>query len=402
MNVVRKLLRRYGWLVGVIAITLAWSFLLIGDTVPTLRGPAGLRWPYQPAASPRRAVILGIVFLVYVVVALWLLRSISRRNSQQGRLWVCAIIGWALVGTPLIQCAIIYLRPPNVLRELFDRTASLHSGGYFSAVVGVEDINAYLRRFPTLMPDFPIHPKRHPPGIPLVFWLTRQAFSMVPGSSHQAAAILRRLQCDNLWLQYLSDPQVASAWISVVLPGLAGLVVLPLYRLGRHMMDKQVALIAALVYPLIPSVGLFATMWDQFIPLFTTLGSLGLIKGLDQRRLVLLVGAGVAMSMGTFLSLGTVTGLAVLGLYALFWHVSQRPFDVGRMVLDGAAFAAGLASVWLIYRLLWGVSVLEVWRVAMSFHFGMKNTYLPTLFHLYDFLVFLGIPLVYLLVKEVW
>jgi hypothetical protein len=402
MNGVLKFLRRYGWLVGVAAITLAWSLLLIGDAVPTLRGPAGRRWPYEPATSSARATTVGFIFLVYLVGAIWLMRRAAPQDADSNYLWVRAAIVWAVLGTPLIQCAVIYLRHSDVLRELFDRTVSLHSGGYFSAVVSVESINEYLRRFPTLMPDFPIHPKRHPPGIPLAFWLARQAFSLIPGLSRPAAAVLRRFQCDNLWLQSLSDPQVASAWISIVLPGLAGLVVLPLYRLGRHFMDKGLALIAVLAYPLIPSVSLFATMWDQFIPLFTTLALLALVKGLEQRRLFLLAGAGLAMSIGTFFSLGMVMGLAVLGLYGLFWHVSQRPVDARRMVLDGVAFAAGLVSVWLVYWFFWGVTVLDIWQVAMSFHFRMKETYLPGLFHLYDFLVFLGIPLVFLLTGGVW
>jgi hypothetical protein len=402
MNGVLKFLRRYGWLVGVVAITLAWSLLLIGDAVPTLRGPAGRRWPYEPAMSSARATTVGFVFLVYLVGAIWLMRRAARQDADSNYLWVRAAIVWAVLGTASIQCAVIYLRHSDVLRELFDRTVSLHSGGYFSAVVSVESINEYLRRFPTLMPDFPIHPKRHPPGIPLAFWLARQAFSLIPSLSRPAAAVLRRFQCDNLWLQSLSDPQVASAWVSIVLPGLAGLVVLPLYRLGRHFMEKRLALTAVLVYPLIPSVSLFATMWDQLIPLFTTLALLALVKGLEQRRLVLVAGAGVAMSVGTFFSLGMVMGLAVLGLYALFCHISQRPVDAQRVVLDGVVFAAGLASVWLVYWLFWEVTVLDIWQVAMSFHFDMKDTYLPGLFHLYDFLVFLGIPLVFLLVRGVW
>jgi hypothetical protein len=401
MNTTYRFLRRYGWLAGVIAITLAWSLLLVGDTVPSLRGPAGRRWSYEPATSSMRIIVVGLLFFVYLIVAIWLLRETPRQINNRNRLWIYLVIGWAFVGTPLIQCAVIYLRHPDILRELFDRTASLNSGGYFSAVVGVENIHDYLRRFPALMPDFPIHPKRHPPGIPLTFWLTRQAFSTMPGLAHRAALILKRFQCDNLWLQYLSDPQVASAWVSMALPGLTALTLLPLYQLARHLLDRQRALFVVLLYPLIPSVSLFATMWDQFIPLFTTLGLLGLIRGMEERRLVVLVGAGVAISVGTFFSLGTVTGLAVLGLYGLFWHVAQRPFDPRRMILDSVAFAAGLASVWLIYWLFWGVTLVEIWRVAMTFHFNMKDTYLPSVFHLYDFLVFLGIPLIYPLIRTV-
>jgi len=396
-------LRRYTWLIGPVAATLAWSLLLVADTVPALRGPLEWRWPYELASDPGRIATSGLALVVYLVVAFWLLRQAVTRADDRRRRWAWAVVAWALIGTPLIQVAVVYLRHPNVLRELFDRTVSLHSGGYFSAVVEVEDINEYLHRFPALMPDFPIHPKRHPPGIPLMFWLARQVFALMPGLARQIALPLRGFQCDNLWLQYLSDPQIASAWVSMALPGLAGLTVLPLYRLGRYVLDQKLALVAVVLYPLTMSVGLFATMWDQFIPLFTTLGLLWFIRGLEERRLTLILAAGLAISIGTFFNLGVIIGLAILGLYSLFWHAFHRPLDLKRIALEGAAFAAGLAGVWAIYWLFWGVTVLDIWQVAMSFHLKMGRSYwLWVFYHLYDFLSFLGIPLVYLLAVGLW
>ena len=403
MNSTTRTLRHYAWLIGLIAVTLTWSLLLIADTVPALRGPLEWRWPYEWVSDLGRVVTSGLAFVVYLAVAFLLVRRAGTRSDNQRHYWAGAVVVWALIGTPLIQVAIIYLRHPNVLRELFDRTVSLHSGGYFSAVVEVEDINEYLRHFPALMPDFPIHPKRHPPGIPLMFWLARQTFALVPDLARQIALPLRGFQCDNMWLQYLNDPQVASAWASMALPGLAGLTVLPLYRLGRYVLDQKLALIAVVMYPLTLSVGLFATMWDQFIPLFTTLGLLWFVRGLEERRLTLILAAGLAISLGTFFNLGVIIGLAILGLYGLFWHAVHRPLDLKRLALEGITFAAGLAGVWVIYWLFWGITVLDVWRVAMSFHLKMDRSYwLWVFYHLYDFLIFLGIPLIWLLAVELW
>lgn len=403
MNSTIRTLRHYAWLIGLIAVTLTWSLLLIADTVPALRGPLEWRWPYEWVSDLGRVATSGLAFVVYLAVAFLLVRQAGTRSDDQRHYWAGAVVVWALIGTPLIQVAIIYLRHPNVLRELFDRTVSLHSGGYFSAVVEVEDINEYLRHFPALMPDFPIHPKRHPPGIPLMFWLARQTFALVPDLARQIALPLRGFQCDNMWLQYLNDPQVASAWASMALPGLAGLTVLPLYRLGRYVLDQKLALIAVVMYPLTLSVGLFATMWDQFIPLFTTLGLLWFVRGLEERRLTLILAAGLAISLGTFFNLGVIIGLAILGLYGLFWHAVHRPLDLKRLALEGITFAAGLAGVWVIYWLFWGVTVLDVWRVAMSFHLKMDRSYwLWVFYHLYDFLIFLGIPLIWLLAVELW
>ena len=403
MNSTIRTLRHYAWLIGLIAVTLIWSLLLIADTVPALRGPLEWRWPYEWVSDPGRVATSGLAFVVYLAVAFLLVRRAGTRSDDQRHYWAGAVVVWALIGTPLIQVAIIYLRHPNVLRELFDRTVSLHSGGYFSAVVEVEDINEYLRHFPALMSDFPIHPKRHPPGIPLMFWLARQTFALAPDLARQIALPLRGFQCDNMWLQYLNDSQVASAWASMALPGLAGLTVLPLYRLGRYVLDQKSALIAVVMYPLTLSVGLFATMWDQFIPLFTTLGILWFVRGLGERRLTLILAAGLAISLGTFFNLGVIIGLAILGLYGLFWHAVHRPLDLKRLALEGITFVAGLAGVWVIYWLFWGVTVLDVWRVAMSFHLKMDRSYwLWVFYHLYDFLIFLGIPLIWLLAVGLW
>ncbi len=404
MKPIIRTLRCYACLIGLVAVTLAWSLLLVADTVPALRGPSEWRWPYELASDPGRIATSGLALVVYLVVAFWLLKeAAAHRVDDQRSRWAWTVIVWALIGTPLIQVAVIYLRHPDILRELFDRTVSLHSGGYFSAVVEVEDVSEYLRHFPALMPDFPIHPKRHPPGIPLMFWLTRQIFALVPHLARRVALPLRGFQCDNMWLQYLSDPQVASAWASMALPGLAGLIVLPFYRLSRYVVNQKLALVAVVLYPLIPSVGLFATMWDQFILLFTTLGLLWFIRGLEERRLTLLLVSGMAVSLGSFFSLGVVVGLAILGLYGLFWHIFHRPFDLKRIALEGTAFATGLASIWVVYWLFWGVTVLDIWQVAMSFHLKMDRSYWSWLFHhLYDFLIFLGIPLVYLLAVGLW
>lgn len=399
MSVFLRLVRRYVGLIGVAVVTVGWSVLLVSDGMPGLRGPLQWRWPYEAASAPLRVIACGLVVVLYLVLALYLLRQAEMCEDERGRRGRYAgVVIWAFVGVPLIQLVVIYLRHPDVLRELFDRTASLHSGGYFSAIVEVEDINAYLRRFPELMPTFPIHPKRHPPGIPLMFWLARQAFALAPGLAHRAALPLRGFQCDNLWLQYLSDPQIASAWVSIILPVLAGLTVWPLYRLGRYLLDERRAAFAVIFYPLIPSVGLFATMWDQFIPLLTTLALLWFMRGLEERRLGLLLAAGLAISLGTFFNLGVVVSLAVLGSYAVFWHIARRPFDWGRILLEGGAFVIGLSGVWVIYWLFWGVTLLDIWQVAMSFHLKMDRSYwIWVFYHLYDFLVFLGIPLAVLL-----
>jgi hypothetical protein len=105
--------------------------------------------------------------------------------------------------------------------------------------------------------------------------------------------------------------------------------------------------------------------------------------------------AGVLLSLASFLSLGLLASLALLGLYTLVLllrGVIRLEIGLGKL---GALFLLGLTSVWLLYWSLTGGNPLDVWRGGLSTHMGLDRPYGRwVFFNLVDFLPFAGLALV--------
>ena len=153
---------------------------------------------------------------IYLAGAAWLIkRAPSRRTT------VLVVLG-AAVMTPLLQFALLYMDHPDVKAPLFYRTVSASSGGYFNVGAVVTDIPDYLRHFVERMPTYPIHPQRHPPGLPWLFAVSRQLFEQSPDLTRSLNAVLRAYQCQNIDLMNLPDSAIASATAQMIVPVLLG------------------------------------------------------------------------------------------------------------------------------------------------------------------------------------
>ena len=57
-------------------------------------------------------------------------------------------------------------------------------------------------------------------------------------------------------------------------------------------------------------------------------------------------------------------------------------------------FLVGLSAIWIILWLFYGLDPVDLWTTATGTHLALNRNYITWLFfHLYDFFVFLGIPL---------
>jgi hypothetical protein len=180
-----------------------------------------------------------------------------------------------------------------------------------------------------------------------------------------------------------------------MVPLLLGLVVWPLYSLGRRLYDENTARRAALLWPLIPSIALWATRWDQLFALFTVTAFLLLLYGLHHRRWRGLFFSGLVVSLGLFFNFSNIAIGMLLALYALFWLMVQRPRPALRwLVIAAACWLSGAATISLALYGLYRFDPAAAWRTAMGLHLGLDRSYVTWLFfHPYDFLIFLGIPL---------
>ena len=302
----------------------------------------------------------------------------------------------------LIQVTLLYVTTP-VIQQLFFRTASAGANGVFSVGSTISDPHAFLRHYPELMPSFPVHPQRYPPGLMMLFYSVGQFFEQIPMWRDPIAYELRLLQCTDWDLMRMNNGAMSSAVLQMALPLLGSLVVFPLYHVGRLTANRATAVWGVLVYPMVPAFALWIGVWDQFYPLITATAWLCLAAGLINGRRSLLFLGGVVLSFGTFLSFGLIGILAPLGLWAIFYLLTNGDWRTGafwqQAMIDGALFFAGVVSLWGLYQAVYGVSFFDVWNTAMSYHFSIEYNYWKWVFyHSYDFLLFLGIPLAVLFV----
>ncbi|MEM7111418.1 MAG: hypothetical protein AAF614_03240 [Chloroflexota bacterium] len=387
---------------GIGAVTIILTLLIALNWFPALRGPDDWRWTYAIPGKPWRILLPAVVLLIYVAVILVWLRRFDQANGINGRF--LPFLLFIFLTTPLIQLALLSANSPNVWQQLFYRTVSAGSSGVFSVGSTINSGSDFLASYPSLMPTFPVHPQRYPPGLPLLFYLNRTLWTWFPNLSHTIAQPLRLTQCLDFNLMRLPNETIATAVLQMSLPLINSLIVFPLYGLARRSIGHPAARWTVALYPIIPSFALWAGRWDQFYPLLTVLAGYLFYRGLTEEKRTFLFLAGLVLSFASFFSFGNIAILAPLGLWVLLWLFARpempsfRKDGISRAIIDGLIFAFGLASLWIIYQLRFGLGLREIWQVSMSFHLGLERSYWTWLgYHLYDFGLFLGIPLALLL-----
>lgn len=371
------------------SLTIIYLIGLSFNLSPWLRGPEEWRWSYVIPGSLERLWLPALLLAGYLLLVLWW----QRRPLDSVRTVLGLLIASSM--TVVIQLGLLYLEHEDVRSQLFYRTVSELSGGFFNVGAVVTDNAEFLGNFPEQMPGFPVHPQRHPPGLPLLFALTRQFFDRQPELAVKVSRILRPYQCHNLALMNLPNSAIASATIQMLLPLWLALMVWPLYYFGSLIYDAETGLRAALLWPVVPSVALWATRWNHFYALFTLLAFISLHIGLSRRRLSAFLICGLVVSLATFLSFGNLALVGFLAIYALIWFMTQTELPIFPWLLLGLALLLfGLVFPWIAVWLIFDFDAIATLQNGLATHLDLRRSYTTWLFyHLYDFFVFLGIPL---------
>lgn len=377
---------------GLTAVTLLFIWAIATNLHPALRGPDEWRWVYAIPGEPARHLLSVLVVALYGGLALWWGGKLV--NNTPTHRWVVGFLLFCFLSVPVIQVGLLAAESPDVVEQLYFRTVSPGSSGFFSVGSIIDDPLEFLARYPDLMPTFPVHPQRYPPGIPLLFYASRAPLA-VGGVGETIGAYLRPYQCTDLTLMRIANPVMGTAVLQMLLPLFSALVVFPLFGLARRTLGWETAVWTVALYPLIPSFALWAGRWDQFFPLLTVTAWYLLVVGLTERRPLVLFLSGIVLGLAVLLSFGLLIMLVPMGIWALLWLAAHRSEWERRQVIGwGLWFAAGLGLVWAVYELLPGPGLLAVWRVSMGFHLGLARSYWLWLsYHLYDFGIFLGLPL---------
>jgi len=378
---------------GIVGLAVFVIFGIAFNATPYLRGPDSWRWAYAIPGVPRRHLVPIAITVIYGVAMSSAFRRVTRSGGRLRATWW--FLATVAISVPVIQAALMFADSPNVLRPLFYRTISPGGSGVFTVGSWIQDPLAFLKTYPARMPTFPVHPQRYPPGLVMLFYFARQVLELVPSVAESLGLAVRSYQCHNLELMQLSNTTLATAFLQMALPAVSGLVVFPLYGLAREIGNRRVALLAVALYPLVPSFALWSARWDQFYPVLACTIWYMFYVGLNHNRRCLLGAAGLLLSLSTMLSFGLASLLMPLGVTGLFWALHQpERRRWSRLALDVCMFAAGLALPWVLYQLVVGNGFIDIWRISMFYHLGLARGYWVWLgYHLYDFLLFLGLPI---------
>ena len=168
-SVKRKLI-----MVSILLTTAVFLLLFASNQFPSLRGPDEWRWPYAISGEPVRQLLPIAVLLVYGFLFYgWGKRLV--RGGQDARVPVFFLIALWLA-TAVIQFALLWPDQNGIIQPLFFRTISAGASGVFTVGSRIESVADYLRQYPELMPFFPVHAQRDPPGLPLISYAVQQIF----------------------------------------------------------------------------------------------------------------------------------------------------------------------------------------------------------------------------------
>ncbi len=371
--------------------------LIVSDVWPGLRGPAPgtseWHWFYQPRPWARWLPAGGVAAATVAFAVWWW--------PQPGRArWPVVVLVLLSLG---LQLAILYADRPNIGGELVDRTLSKATNGYVATAGEIDDLNAALRDYPALMTVFDNeHARTHPPGLIVAHWTTDRLLAGMPALTAALAAPVRFWRCTDLWI--MARPLSTSAglllwsWVPVLA---AALTVWPGYAIGRRWYGEQGGRLAALLTAAIPALLIFSPSPDQLFALLSLVSLWLLLVGLEERRPVATLGAGLVVSLMSFLSLGNAVWFALLGAYVgvtLIWPQSgatafwrQRGWWQAPALL-----AAGAAALWLIYWAGWGVAPWSVAQVGLDQHSTLVTSLRRyewwLVYNPLDFALFVGLP----------
>ena len=383
------------WLVLSICV-IAYALGLALDITPYLRGPDEWRWPRVSTTHWDQVWPVPIATAAIAGFVMVIGRRLER--SPHPRRLIGVSLGLVILAAPVVQLLALRAEHSNPLDVLFDRSVDEGANGYFTVGYQITDVGDFLRSYPALMPTFPVHPQVHPPGIPLIYWLTRLALQRLPFIAQALSSLFRPLECNNLDLMLLSDEQMASALTGMLLPTLANMITIAcIFRLAQMRFGLRAGLYAAALWTVVPSAVLFAGNWSQVYPLLACLAWLAVDAGLARRNIGLLFLAGLMTSLATFLELGTAALGLFLTLYILARYVIDRRNPLSDWRFLSAALIAALAGVslvWLTYQIVYEVSLGQIIATMLPIHTGYEFDRLVwTLNHHYEFMVFLGLAI---------
>lgn len=312
--------------------------------------------------------IIYFFFALLFVVFVYLCVKKNLVKSQWLFLALALIFGYSLI-------IILFSIYPEGLGRLIRIVSDKQAFSFYLDSLSVTHLNQFLKNYIQGLPALSVHSQVHPPGgISLCY--------------------LIRLLGDKINL----NPALL---VGLIVPFLGILTIFPLYFLTKELFSVYAAKTAVIFYLLVPAALFFVPELDQMYPLFFISVIALYLLGMRRDKAIYFLLGGFILAIGFFFSfLFIVVPLCLLIIWLLFYRQRDKAvasfFQIKKFLKYNLFFLFGFLIFWLIYQIAFGYNIYDLYQAAMLYHgnFLAVRTYSIWVFmNLYDFFLFLGIPL---------
>lgn len=321
----------------------------------------------------------------------------------------------------LFNIAICYLSPAGFY-NLILTIISPWATSYFNVAVEIKDISFWLNSFHTFIKYAPLHARVHPPGNILFFWWIIHIFNSLPTLTDSLLSMVKSTTLDPLPVfsiigntfrhSFSNAEKAASVFLSLFLPFLKCVVILPMYYLGKLIYDKKTSLIAVCFYAAIPALNLFTPGMDQTYTLVSVLSFYLFCFSIKKNNIWFALLSGLVLSIGIMLSFCFLVILGLIICYGLIWLWINKT-HLNYILKSFSVLFVALTALPLLFYLLYDFNIINFFvsinvfsenaRLDIVGSEVARRTYWKwLLYNPLDFFMFTGIPISMLSFRSIY
>ncbi len=295
---------------------------------------------------------------------------------------------------------------------------------YFNVAVEIRDIGYWLSNFHTFIfvEYAPLHARVHPPGNILFFWWINHIFNSLPTLTNSLLDIVKNTTLDplpvfsiivNTFRHSFSNAEKAAAlFLSLFLPFLKCIAIIPMYYLGKLIYDRKISLIAVCFYAAIPALNLFTPGMDQTYTLVSVLSFYLFCLSVKKNNIWFALLSGLVLSIGIMLSFCFLVILGLIICYGLIWFWINKT-HLNYILKSFLVLFVAFTSLPLLFYLLYDFNIIKFFLSINVFSENarldivggkvVRRTYWKwLLYNPLDFFMFVGIPISMLSFRSIY
>jgi hypothetical protein len=365
---------RYLWVLVILTLV-GVHWLILGLQDPVLGA-----FPYWWGIFHRKPFTYRDgIFVALFAAVMWVASKILRKGRGGGR-----GLGWVLLVALVMQVGFGFIEGGG-FESLRQKLVNSPQNRYAINAGPNLNVTRAVRLYESRYGDDPTLATKPPGG--LVFYILVEKLANLgnPSASYQD-------RYENL-----------TRFASIAFPLLAVLVLILLYRFGRHFVPSDEALVVPLLLATVPSFVLMQLQMDQFLlPSLFMLGVILAWKGVARGSFWIGCLGGAVVFLGVFVSFSLVPLIVAGPVLAFLQAVAKRrQGETKRQVGVVLGMLVGFLSMAVLFRIQYGYDPVFRFESAMAYHRmvklyepGLGQVVLAAVQNNTEFAFWVGVPIV--------